>query len=69
MSIFQENILRKVFNGYPYKHFTNYFCIFLCFRTFNAFFLRKKKEKNLGEEECNFFDVLPKRTTMTNTLY
>ena len=30
------NILKnvQVFNGYPCKKFTKYFCLFFCFRTF-----------------------------------
>ena len=33
---------RKVFNGYPCKNFTKYFCIFFRFRKFEAFFLCEK---------------------------
>ena len=31
-------ILRKVFNGYPCKNGTTYFCVFFRFRTFCVFF-------------------------------
>ena len=36
----KKYILRNVpvFNGCPYKNATTYFCIFFCFRTFQAFF-------------------------------
>ena len=36
LSIFLKNVwkIAQVFNGYPYKNFMEYFCIFFCFITF-----------------------------------
>ena len=42
ISIFYENIGKKVFNVYPYENVTKMFCIFFRFRTFCIFFSLKK---------------------------
>ena len=43
--IFYENIEKnvQVFNGYPFKNVTKYFCIFFHFRTFCIFFSFSEK--------------------------
>ena len=40
--LIKENILKKVFNGYPCKKITKYFiCIFFCLRAFFYFLIKK----------------------------
>ena len=43
----------QVFNVYPYKKFTKYFCLFFCFRTFEAFFYYYKKSPWLKHTVCS----------------
>ena len=50
ISIFYENIVKiaQVFNEYPCKNATKYFCIFFCFRQFCIFFSFSEKNTYFG---------------------